>query len=486
MKLVVKVFVLVGVIVGFSGCGTIQVKEPSEMALTHGYVVGAMHSENSIGLEIKSESGKSWKIPAPRDFKATKTIETWVPAGTYTLKNVLSQSIVNDDTIALSEDAFPKIIIKAGEVTDLNHIIPVHLGKGKYTVLSLKRNEPFSSTKLEKLQAVLGNLTTNHWFSEESLSESKIKFGSSGLGLIPDLITAHGKKREFAEKIDLLKEAKTHQQAFDIVKSFGMPSTFLYKSPAGNYYFGTNIGQIRYLDGEEWKVIDTGYLAGVMAVEYLSNDHIVVGLDSGKVIESVNNGADWNLRSVVSNDELIFDIKSVNQELFVGTWVPDTENGTQIFGVNKKIIPTAKIYKVVGNELVEQYSLEGTDTYTWNYKPTFEVNDETIFVTLPPKTIHAFNTQSGTGKQLIFDKYYSGFDINEEKDILIRWFSGGLRSNALRLPLDCCTTLPKKQCTLCRSLQNILARWYWLLNPMRPGHAFVWLSVPRLDTPLPG
>ncbi len=114
------------------------------MAVSHGYVVGSVHSDMSLGLTLKSANGKEVLLPADLSLLSAKGVGGWVPAGSYEIVSLINRSIVGNDVISIPKNSLPKIEVKAGHITDINHLIPVNLGKGKQAVLSIARKEPFT------------------------------------------------------------------------------------------------------------------------------------------------------------------------------------------------------------------------------------------------------------------------------------------------------------------------------------------------------
>lgn len=412
------------------GCATNAVKSPADMAVSHGYVVGSVHSDMSLGLTLKSANGKEVFLPADLSLLSAKGVGGWVPAGSYEIVNLINRSIVGNDVISIRKDSLPKIEVKSGHITDINHLIPVNLGEGKQTVLSIARKEPFTPYVAEANSDLFSGKAPISWVAEGELAESTLKMGGSGQGLIIDWIIHAGRRSQQAEQLDLLSQVKTHEDAFDLIKAYRQPSTALLIDHEGNSYFGTQTGQVRFKKAEIWGVMDTGYLDAVIALDIRSDGTITVGLDSGKLIQSSDNGKNWNLKYQLPKNELFFGIKSFPGKQFVATWIPDANSGVYLSHVGQKINPVMKLYEVQGDLLTEVLQMKGKEAYGCCFRPIFAGTKKALYLAMPADQIQVYDVESSSGRFLKLQKPFSGFWVNDEESFMTVWLAGGMFSTA--------------------------------------------------------
>ncbi len=418
------------ILILLAACTTTPVKPVSEMVISNGLVIGSIHAEDAVGLVFVSDSGKKSILYAINGYAPTKEISGWLAPGEYSITQFLTRGPVNNNRIAIPKGSLPTINVKAGEIVDLNHLIPFTLGAGMYTFVSKVRKGKVDHKMLSENADLFADTPIKSWVAKGKVIQSKIAFGSSGQGALIDLIINSGMKKMQGNQINPLSHDATHEDAYPVIKALSQPSTDLITDENGNSYFGTILGQIRYKTNGEWGSIDTGHLEAVVALD-VSYSTITAGLESGKIIESKDEGKTFKQIFDIVYPEIVMDIRTISNTRVIGAWDPEAQNSQTKRSYPYNIIPAVSLYKEKNSNFEKINTVHGTKVIGYNYKPDIENIGEDIFIAFPPKTIYKVNLNSSATNKLILTKTFSGVAVNQDKNLLNTWLAKGMFSNAM-------------------------------------------------------
>jgi len=410
-----------------AGCATAPEKKPSELAGDHGYLTGAIHSKEIVGLELQGENGKRVSVYTDSTFLAHRRINTWIPTGKYQIVRMIIPGIVNTNLVTFEKNSLPEIELKAHGVTDLGNLVPVNLGGGAYTLAWQPRTDRRQPRIVQENLEIFDPNRSITWSASGKLPLGKISTGSTGLGLIADWVVAYGEAGQRGKSMGF--DDLTHENALVHIQSFSSPVTPLYLDDAGSEYFGTTLGAIRYKTGDSWNLMTTGSLEAVTAVRYEASGHILAALESGELLESIDGGTTWKRLSTFGTGELAVDIRKINGILYVSTWIPDEVLGVKLSEA-QTVKPTVKIYSIAGEQLEEIAVVECAQTLKVFASPRIENNATSLFVSMPQETLAEVNVSTGSVRKIDPPKKFTGFSYSAESDLMAVWLAGGMFSHA--------------------------------------------------------
>lgn len=410
-----------------SACGTVPIKSPAELAIDHGYVTGSIQTKEVIGLHLRSTQGDTAYVYSGEQSFVDRALGAWVPEGSYRITHLATKGVVNQNLIAVGDKSLPLISVKAGEITDLNRLLPFNLGGSKYALVSLEGKDT-TSKLLEEFPELFDTPTPIEWQASGSIPVGKISSGSTGHGLIIDAMLAFGDSKQRGEELEL--NGLTHENAFKVLRQFSQANTKLVVGSDGTGYFGTHTGQIRYKKDGEWRVLDTGTLEAINAIELREDSLAAILFETGDLILLDENRKPSFEKLSFSQGEIPIDVRSLNGKRYVSSVI--TPASSELSESGPVSMPIVRVYEQHGSEIRLVSELAGT-TKTNAYfqiKPVISASGNILIVALPPGDSWTLNTATGQTTKLDTPHKFSGASHNVNENLLTLWLASGMFSKA--------------------------------------------------------
>lgn len=429
-----KLIFLVLIFSVISGCAAVPEIPPEKQITTRGLLIGTMYLKDVAGIGLESSDGKSIFIGTHQKELNSRYIAEWVDPGEYKVVNIQQFGISNKNIIAVPEGSFPKIEVKLGEVVDLNNLIGFSLGEGQYTIISAKRTHPFVPPLLQNNPELFDGINVVPWTASGPISQSEIKFGSTGSGLIIDLLVENELMSALGNASTLSLKNITHKKAIELIKPLSTPTTRISSAPDGTPYFGTALGQIRYKKGEQWSYLDTGYIDSITAIYVVSSNNITVGLASGLILETTDGGKSWRKIYKYNNDSFIVDLHVIEGELFISTIDILEGNSNVDYPPIRSFTPIISMSTLHDGKLNKFHTENLPTSNSLMLKlspPLFEYINDYLFVMWPAKKAFRVNIKTKEVSQISVPEIFTDASVNKEKGYLTVWSAGGIFSDAL-------------------------------------------------------
>ncbi|MEH6460420.1 hypothetical protein [Chitinimonas sp. JJ19] len=274
-----KIFILIGIILT-SGCATVSSKQqdPTLLKDTHGLVyvkhTGGMLNAHQETVLRSRKTGEKFTLYPTEAYAATAS--RWLPAGEYDVDGMFKDSSPH----------YTPIKVEAGRMTDLGGLMFFDLGNYERTLLPFRHPEltQQATTFAEQHAAVLVSRERIDWQPDRPPPAQATPSGTSGVGLVADVlmnISQHANRPSLNKQ---LKEADSIQKFYELVRIHQIPwSSVGSAENQGVQYFGASLGQIRTRDAAgAWHAIDTGTLSQINAI-YAQEKRIVAIAESGEI-----------------------------------------------------------------------------------------------------------------------------------------------------------------------------------------------------------
>jgi len=278
---------------------------PAQLVATHGYVhVGFPKGGGQVLTVAPVGKGRQQQIDTPATAVPVGNAQAfgkWLPAGRY---KVVQWG-------PLHWNAGPEFEVQAGRVTDLGDLAAFDVGGYATVLLPLQHAEHAGGLQaatqgfaslLKDPSPVAGGIT-------QVQAPINTNQGSTGLGLIADLLLAYDRKVNKPSTREALKNARDPAEFLRLARAVTVP---LQDEPArladGTLLFPADLGQLRKRtpDGQ-WSSVGIDTLRQILAVE-ADDGRLLAGSDDGRVRESRDAGATWAEVKAFARDEAVIDI----------------------------------------------------------------------------------------------------------------------------------------------------------------------------------
>ncbi|MGF1723548.1 hypothetical protein [Photobacterium nomapromontoriensis] len=425
------VFSLLLVLSFVNGCQITPKIDPYTQIKDQGIVIASFNSPIPVGLVLEREDGEVFNYSSTYSYKPTKNVWSWLPPGKYQINALLVQSILGFDTVPLNKEQFNPIIVEIGRVTDLNQLIPIDFGGGKYTLLSLPRQGSYEADVVQENPKLLLDEEPIEWSSSDrKVSVGDIKFSSSGMGFIVDTILTASKKSQQTQDKLTLDGSLDHFQVFELVKSLSPTTNAVVSDNFGNDLIGTFFGKVKVNNNGIWSVSDTGTTDAILALEVTELNAVYAGLETGKVLVSNDFEKGWNEVISLGGDELIFGIKEHKEKLYVGTWKPTLKDGKFTVLSNTQISPQISLYTIENNIAEKLFTINGKEMFPFGVKMSLIDDNDYLYIILPGDTLFRVSKGSKEYTKLETPEVFSGASISDEGSVITIWRNQGLFSSA--------------------------------------------------------
>ncbi|PMN72194.1 hypothetical protein BCT27_15200 [Enterovibrio norvegicus] len=417
-----------------SGCKLIPEPDPSVEIKSQGVLVASFNSPLSLGIEIERDDGKSYFLITGHDVRKSRNTWRWVEPGNYRITALLVQTVITLDRVELRKDTFLPFEVKLGGITDLNTLVPLSLGGGTYSLLSLPREKDFTPNVVLDNLDLFKNAPEVSWTSSNKpVVVGKIEYGSTGQGLIADLIVDHEKESQQTRATGVFREGKGH---YDTLKKYQhyLPVTGAIASGEdGKDYIGTYFGKIKVWGDRKSNplIIDTGSIHAVVALDVSDNNHIYAALDSGAIIVSYDEGNSWNELFRLSSDEIIFYIKEINSKMYIGAWKPAAGEAFDKYRANASVKPNVSLFEYDNQKINTLVSVDANATYAASFNPTIINNNNEIYIAFPDDNFVKVDINSGVSTQSKLLDDLHGMALHKDGSMTM-WLRAGIFSDSYK------------------------------------------------------
>lgn len=297
-----------------------QPQLPAQLAATHGYVHVAFPKGGAQVLTVEPVGkGRPQRLDTSAAAVAVGNAQAfgkWLPAGRY---RVAQWGLLN-------WKEGPEFEVQAGRVTDLGDLAAFDVGGYATVLVPLAHAEhagglqaatqPFASLLKDPAPITAGITQVQPPINTNQ--------GSTGLGLVADLLMAYDRKVNKPSTREALKKAQDPAEFVRLARAVTVP---LQDEPArlsdGTLLFPADLGQLRKrTPAGEWSSVGIDTLRQILSVEAVEG-RVLSGSDDGRVRESRDGGATWTELKAFARNEAVVDIDHAG-----GTWVLTT---TQTF-----------------------------------------------------------------------------------------------------------------------------------------------------------
>lgn len=424
-------FLLLIITLSVFGCATAPELPPEEQVKSHGLLIGTINLKNAVGIQLVSSKNKKVFVGTRGGIRNGKYVSAWLKPGFYDIVNFNISNSAFINAVKIPKGSLPQIEIKVGEVFDLNNIILHTSGERRYSIIVKERSALSAAFNLPQ---ILDGAKYISWVVSSPVAQGTLVFGSTGQGLLVDAIVNYGQGTKLGELVQVLPENISHEQAFEQVKPFGLPTTKVVAAGDGSSFFGTALGQVRYKKGGSWRYFDTGFVEAVTAIDVSSLNSITVALESGIILTTKNFGESWKELYRFENGEYILDVRTIKNKLMISAVTVVEGYDRLIISPNKEITPKISVYSLSENVVDVLYEkvfgLINIGTLDF-FPPNIESIGDVMFFSIPfVNELVRINSQTKRVSDLVLPKKITGMSVSEDESYVTIWLAQGVFSNA--------------------------------------------------------
>lgn len=401
-----------------SGCASTKPSQnPKELSSTHGYLF--VNFPRYLGvLTLRNESGKKFTLDT--DYNS-EVGGLWLPEGVYSLDNI--STFLGRNKLS----GYPPVDIKSGRITDMGSLINFPVGELKtlWLPIKLESANKLITNKAVELSQFISSEDPLSWRPTKLPKISDFDFGSPQMGGVVGLIVEGSMRNNAAQLQDQLTGASSITEFYDTAVKLLQPLKLSkpVRGAQNSLYFGLELGFIKKRSQSgAWSTTHVGSHYPIISLGK-TQETILAGNSNGKLFESSDTGNSWRQISDIGEDQYIFDIEVINNEIFLLTGTPF--NPVQRWGPKLKL----NVYVLNKNaasmpKLIKAIEYEST----YGRPPVAEIFGNTYFIGIDSGNMEKYETKLGTWTPIDTPKDFTGFNISKKDNTITLFYAAGIFS----------------------------------------------------------